>query len=285
MIIFSCSTTLLVAALLGLCLPASSNLYNASTNCTHCKLQLTVPLSVSTVIEVAFIASEVLILVFSALGPIKRETRKSKLRNRLIPHLITIHSLISTSKLLAVVATPVCFYLYKNKGSGYCKEERTRLLLAEAVVVVQVVVFAFYIVKICVFSDPFGVATPSLLAGVKTDSGPSSSPEVTPLFVSGEWRLRHGNPTQLYSDSILLDKQVRTLRSIFCCLGVRGQVAEATAIEDGARLLYCIFSETNLVLSDLMAGFTLLRNYQQEKKMKGETALFKTFRTVGQNSA
>ena len=90
--------------------------------------------------------------------------------------------------------------------------------------------------------------------------------------------------TKIHNDSINRKKIERKLRAIFCCLGVKGQKARGVALEDVARGLYTVFSEMNIVLSDVIAGFSLLRKSQLKiKKERGELALIKKFRTVGRH--
>ena len=223
-----------------------------------------------------------MILIFSTLGPIVKKTRKSKLRNMLIPYLIAVHALISVGRLLAVIASAVCLYrFYHIPCEGNCIELTPRIKFAQAVVTIQLITFIFYILKTCAFTDPFGITTPSLLAKVDLQSISTNGYGAIHLapYVTVRTQGKHLDD-QIYKDDIFLNQQKRRLRSIFCCLGVRGQVAEPVAIEDGARLLYSVFGETKFVLSDLLAGFALLRKYQQEKKKEGEMALTRKFRMV-----
>ena len=90
-----------------------------------------------------------------------------------------------------------------------------------------------------------------------------------------------GKVTQVHNDSVSRQNYERRLRAIFCCLGVKGHKARGAALEDVARGLYTVFSETDVVLSDVIAGFALLRNHQREQKKKGgEIALTRKFRMV-----
>lgn len=87
--------------------------------------------------------------------------------------------------------------------------------------------------------------------------------------------------TKVHNDSVNRRKYERKLRALFCCLGVKGHRSRGVALGDAARGLYTVFSETDIVLSDVIAGFSLLREHQLRKmKEGGELALTKKFRMV-----
>ncbi len=264
-----------------LCSSSTQGSSSNSSNCSHCEHILWVPLTATGGFEIANFCSEVLLLAFSMLGPIAKVTRASKLRNKSIPHIIIVHSFISVGKLLAIIATFVSFYLYLHRQSSFCDGTTPRIKFYMAVLIIQALTFVFYVLKVCAFTDPCGITTPRLLTKLEVPrSSQTNVPLATVLAVSKS-KTSYEDPTQIYNESLLIEKNKDFLRSIFCCLGVRGQVAEPVAIEDGARLLYSIISDTQFVLSDLLAGFTLLRKDQQEKKMKyGEEALYKKYRMV-----
>lgn len=230
--------------------------------------------------EIANFFSEVLLLAFSVQGPIAKMTRASKLRNKSIPHIITAHSFISVGKLLTIISLFVIFYLYSRRQDSPCEDLTPRMKFYEAVIIIQGLTFVFYILKICAFTDPFGITTPRLLAKLELPQSSLKNVPTTAVWAVSKGKNSYDDPTQIYNESLLIDKNKDLLRSIFCCLGVRGQVAEPVAIEDGARLLYSIIGDTQFVLSDLLAGFTLLRKDQQEKMKREENLLYKNFRTV-----
>lgn len=189
-----------------------------------------------------------------------------------------------------------------------------RLKFAQSVVLLQVISYALFLVKVCIYMDPLGFSTPGLLEKLKildkSDTRGSwleVSGEVDssvdalhrracaePLSVAPEvniWRKNRrfglggdqdiSKVTKIHNDSISMQKYERRLRAVFCCLGVQGHRSRGAALEDIARGLYTVFSETDVSLSDVIAGFSLLRQHQQKKKRKeGDIALTKKFRKV-----
>ena len=199
-----------------------------------------------------------------------------------------------------------------------CDDLRSRLAFARGVVFFQIVCYALFLVKVCLYTDPLGCFTPGLLERMTLldDSDGRGSLLLSPSenfkredYKTVASRLRavsvdHSSAateimvrrksrvlslsmndveraTKVHTDTINRQKYERRLRALFCCLGIKGQKARGVALEDVARGLYTVFSETDTILSDVIAGFSLLREHQLQKmKRGGELALTTKFRMV-----
>lgn len=229
-----------------------------------------------------------------------------------MPHLIYLRAFLAVLELFAIVASLVgVFHPSIVAFVEECSLLRPRLDFARAVVLLQVVSYALFLVKVCIYADPLGCSTPGLLERLTLlddadERGslllaPSElSPNVRGLSVDASsaakevnvWTHRNkvftlnrhdiDRVTKVHSESVNRRKYERKLRALFCCLGVQGQRSRGVALEDVARGLYTVFSETDTVLSDVIAGFSLLRENQLAKKKEGggDIALTKKFRMV-----
>ena len=279
------------------------------------------PLFSLAAVEVCFILNEGIIVIVSAQGPIYKRTKSFEFRTKSMPHLIYLRIIVAVLELLAIIASLVgIFHPSAVSDIIKCEPLRPRLHFAQATVLFQVLCYILFLLKVCVYTDPLGCATPgllerfSLLDGTdgrgslllapsdimstedemratalqrKISIDPSSAAKEINIWTKRNRLLSlHGNDieraTKIHNDSINRRKYERKLRALFCCLGVRGQKSRGVALEDVARGLYTVFSETDIVLSDVIAGFSLLREHQIRLKEArgGEIALIKKFRIV-----
>lgn len=276
---------------------------------------LYVPLFSLNFIEVCFIIAEVVILVLSSRGSISKETPSFLFREKWMPYLIHARAYLAALELVAIIAALVgVFHPSVTSLVHDCELFSPRLRFAQAVVVIQVIVYLLFLIKVCVYTDPLGCSTPGLMERltlldsadergslVVNPTGVGSTPESTLKQISIDalstateiniWKHRKtitfinsediDRVTKIHNDKVSRQKYERRLRAIFCCLGVRGQRSRGVALEDVAKGLYTIFSDTNSVLSDIIAGFYLLRKDQVKKKREGgEIALTAKFRKV-----
>ena len=252
---FSSSLTLVSAVLIVLYYVPSTVLgsHDEFCNVTYSPL-LYAPLFSLAAVEVCFILSEGLIVIVSAQGPIYKITKSSKFRTKFMPLLIYLRIIVAVLELLAIIASLVgIFHPSAVSDIIKCEPLRPRLYFAQATVLFQVLCYIFFLLKVCVYTDPLGCATPGLLESVdSTDSNEESTRQ----------------------------KYERKLRTLFCCLGVRGR--KSVPLADVARGLYLMFSDIDVVLSDVIAGLSLLRRHQicQKETEGGEIALCKKFRVV-----
>ena len=94
--------------------------------------------------------------------------------------------------------------------------------------------------------------------------------------------------SQVHNSSIGLARLQRRLRVWLCCLCVGGHRSRGVAVEDIARALYTLFDfdedckKSEVVLSDVIAGFKLLHRYQKDKmdRLKEGEKLEDKFRKV-----
>ena len=312
-----CSLSLICSALIAFFyVPASLLLSNTpcSNTATYSPL-LYAPLFSLAAVEVWLLLNEGLIIVVSAQGPILKETKSYLFRQKSMPHLIYARIFCAILELLAIVASLVgLFHPLSISVFDECTVLKPRLYFARAVIIFQAVSYLFFLVKVCLYTDPLGLSTPGLLERITLldnsdgrgsvlispseefdGDDPHGNSRVTTIPTTTEvnvWTHRKSvfnrlnsndidHVTKVHNDNINRKKYERKLRALFCCLGVKGQRSRGVALEDVARGLYTVFSETDIVLSDVIAGFSLLREYQRSKKREGgEIALTKKFRMV-----
>lgn len=279
---------------------------------------LYVPLFSLATVEVCFVLNEGIIIIVSAQGPIFKQTKSFLFRQKFMPHLIYVRIVLAVLELLAIAASLVgLFHPSAISTVEQCENLKSRLAFARGVVFFQIACYALFLVKVCIYTDPLGCFTPGLLERITllddTDGrgslllSPSehfseecrSAPTHRAVSVDKSsaatevniWRRKNRllsiqandieRATKVHNDSINRQKYERRLRALFCCLGVKGQRSRGVALEDVARGLYTVFSETDTVLSDVIAGFSLLREHQLQKKQQGgELELTKKFRMV-----
>ena len=238
-----------------------------------------------------------------------------------MPWIIYMRGIVGFLEIVAIVTCLVGLHLpVVNAFQKECEELAPRLRFARGVVFFQVALYMLFLLKICLYSDPLGISTPGLLEKLRmlddTDSRgslleDSTTVEMTPggqldnlflpqatnepLKLTNEvniwtkqrrsvFRLNENdieNVTKIHNDHVSRKNYERRLKAIFCCLGIQGHKSRGAALEDVARGLYTVFSETDVVLSDIIAGFALLKKYQHKvKKRKGEAGLTNKFRMV-----
>jgi len=238
-----------------------------------------------------------------------------------MPCIIYLRGIVGFLELTAIMACLVGLHLpVVSAFQKECEELAPRLRFARGVVFFQVVLFVLFLLKICVFSDPLGLSTPGLLEKLKILDNTDSRGSIVEVFNTMEqtpggqldaplqpynydkplkfanevniWTRRRRttfNPsekeiekiTKVHNDHVSRKNYERRLKAIFCCLGIKGHKSRGAALEDVARGLYTVFSETDVVLSDIIAGFALLKKYQHKvKKRKGEGGLTNKFRMV-----
>ena len=61
-------------------------------------------------------------------------------------------------------------------------------------------------------------------------------------------------------------KIFRRFRALCCCFGAGGNQSSALAMQDAAKAFHTLFSDLDLVPSDLLAGLFLLKRDQRQKK-------------------
>lgn len=322
MLCFSSSLNIVSAVLIALYYVPSTIYLQDFCDFAYSPL-LYAPLFSLAAVEVCFILNEGLIVIVSAQGPIYKQTKSLKFRNKFMPHLIYLRIVVAVLELLAIIASLIGVFLPSSVSDvKRCEPLLPRLYFAQATVLFQVLCYILFLLKVCVYTDPLGCSTPGLLERLSlldsadgrgslllapseeafTDVEEKASAmrrniSIDPSSAAKEiniWTKRNrpihfisGNDieraTKVHNDSINRQKYERRLRALFCCLGVRGQKSRGVALEDVARGLYTVFSETDIVLSDVIAGFSLLREHQLHlKKTSGgsDEALIKKFRIV-----
>ena len=85
--------------------------------------------------------------------------------------------------------------------------------------------------------------------------------------------------SRVHNSQVSTSKIKRRLKAICCCLGITGQRSRGAALEDVARGLYTVFDETDVALTDVVAGFVLTKQAQR-KRMKEGKSLTDKFRRV-----
>ena len=110
-----------------------------------------------------------------------------------------------------------------------------------------------------IYIDPVGLCTPGLLDRL------DFLDEIDELTNPTEHDLFKFHRASIEARSIR-----RRLQTICCCLGLKGHQSRGLALEDAAQAMHTIFSDVDLVGSDLMAGLILLNKDQKRKKRNGD---------------
>ena len=203
-------------------------------NVTYSPL-LYAPLFSLAAVEVCFILSEGIIVIVSAQGPIYKETKSFEFRTKFMPHLIYLRIIVAVLELLAIIASFVgIFHPSAVSDIKRCEPLRPRLYFAQATVVFQLFCYILFLLKcLCIYTDPL-----SLNLSKDEDS------------------------TDFDIKQSTKQKYEQKLHTLFSCLGMKKHKLRGVALEDIAHGLHAIFNETNVVISDVIAGLSLLREDQ-----------------------
>lgn len=142
-----------------------------------------------------------------------------------------------------------------------CQFYDNPLKFAHAVVVILWITLSVYVVGFLIFLDPIGCCTPGLLE------------ELDFLDRMDDWGDETTYKVFQFHRSYLQTRSIqRRMQGIFCCLGLKGHQSRGIALEDAASVLQTIFSDVDLVTTDLAAGFILLNRHQKRMKQKSKRA-------------
>lgn len=223
----------------------------------------------------------------SAHGPIFKEA-SLLFRQRCMPRLIYLRMVIAMLELIALLVSIIDLY-HPSAVSMVeeCEPLGARLTFARAVVLFQVVCYVLFWCTVCIYVDPLGCCTPGVLNGLGDDDGriwdqfdTISVDESSAVMEDHVWRRK--NRLLVNDDHIdTVQKHERRLHALNCCLRVKCARLRGVVAEDVGRGLYPVFGVMDYVLSDVIAGFTLLKEDQlKTKKGRGEIALTERFRKV-----
>lgn len=214
----------------------------------------------------------------------KRERRKS-LGSWLIVRVVT-----TTVEFLVLIVCVVALFGPAPYAAGAleCPEYHDGpLIFAKAVVVAMIVTIVIYIVGFVIYLDPCGLLC-----------SPNVWHDYESLYKEAEKLTESTDGVQAYLKDSRLGHLHRShygygrifwkIRSLFCCKESNGNRSRTTAMQEMALALHTLFSDTDHVTTDLVAGLILLSRYQKklrcqcsEKKDMAAHYLHKEFNEVG----
>lgn len=263
------SLSLITSALTALYFTPASYHLVFCPNTTYSRL-LYAPLFTLAVVDVCVILNGGLIISVSARGSILKHV---SFRQRHIPHLICLHVVLAMLELLALLVSIIGLYHPTAVSTlEECEHLGARLTFARATVLFQVVCHVFFWCTRCVFAA-LVCCTPSYREVAFHD-------EVVDDDIRGSQLLPTSDQVNVRLDAWSRVKLRRTgswqhrLCALICCLHFKGAGVVA-------EYLYSEFGDVDYVLSDVFAGFSLLKERQLKmKKVGGEGALTSKFRKV-----
>lgn len=139
------------------------------------------------------------------------------------------------------------------------------LIFAQGVVVAMIATIVIYVIGFSVYLDPCGLlCSPSVWhdyeALYKKAEESTDSTDRVQAYLK-ESRLGH-----LHRSHYGYGRIFWKIRGLFCCQNSNGNRTRTTAMQEMALAFHTLFSDTNHVTTDLVAGLILLSRYQKTLK-------------------
>ena len=92
--------------------------------------------------------------------------------------------------------------------------------------------------------------------------------EVFPIPPSVDYSFFSKHKKRRYHNQLGHKKFLRRFRALCCCIGAGGGRSTSVALSDTAKAFHTIFSDLDLVTTDILAGLVLLHKDQKRKKQE-----------------
>ncbi len=150
------------------------------------------------------------------------------------------------------------------------------LKFAHGVVITLWVTIAIYFIGFLIFCDPAGCCAPGMLEEMG--------------FLDNEKQLekrKKQNKEVVHHGSTIDHRRIlRKFNALCCCFVGGGQRSRSVALQDVARAFHTVFTDTDVVLTDIVAGMILVNKDQKRKKLDGKclTTEFRKVRCYGNST-
>lgn len=233
------------------------------------------------VIELAAMVSETLVFSISARGTLSSSKRRGKL-----PIFLLIRVVLFVLEIVTVIVCTVAVYDPGTLERLTCIElQQNSLRFARGVIISLWVLLFIYTVGFLVFLDPCGACTPSLLSEMEIineyDNLDKDADGLYHASCTAE-DIEKGNGgkiPKLHRSKLGQLRLYRKFATLCCCIQAGGNQSQTFALRELSRALYTLFSDVDMVLSDILAGVVLLKRSQRTLRESGE-CLFTDFRKV-----
>lgn len=235
------------------------------------------------VIELLAMISETLVFSVSARGTLSNSKRRGKL-----PIFLLSRVVLFILEIVMVIVCTVAVYNPSTLEQLTCSElQQNSLRFARGVIISLWVLLFLYTIGFLIFLDPCGVCTPSLLREMEiiNEFDNFDKKDADGLYCASSaaaWDIEKGNGgkfPRLHRSKVGQLRLYRKFATLCCCLQAGGNHSQTFALRELSRALYTLFSDVDMVLSDVLAGIVLLKNSQKALKESGE-CLFTDFRKV-----
>lgn len=234
------------------------------------------------VIELTAMISETLVFSISARGTLKNKKRRGKL-----PIFLLIRVVLFILEFVTVIVCTVAVYDPGTLEQLTCIElQQNALRFARGVIISLWVLLFIYIIGFLIYLDPCGVCTPSLLREMEiiNEFNNFDKKDADGLYYAScaARDIEKGNGgkiPRLYRSKVGQLRLYRKFATLCCCIRAGGNQSQTFALRELSRALYTLFSDVDMVLSDILAGIVLLKRSQRALKESGE-CLFTDFRKV-----
>lgn len=154
--------------------------------------------------------------------------------------------------------------VFKNIPIKGCVPNTAKFL--EAIVVVLWAIIIFYAVGFLLFSDPLGCFSNSFLEGFHEGMGQTEDVQMPAPAVHHAKRLRRDK--SIHRNRVETKRASQKIRRFFKLCRVSG--GKASSFDDLSRVLFKLFGNVDLVLSDVLAAIVLMAREQNKMLAQGQ---------------
>lgn len=230
-------------------------------------------------LEVIIMINEVVIFSISSRGAIHdTESRKT------LPGFLFVRVILFVLEVAVVIVCLFAVFSPSVSGQLDCKEiQNGPLTFARVLLIALLVILAVYAVGFLVFIDACSCLTPDFLKdmthlnaiggdGIHDDKLDEKERKVLEEYGTGKF----------HRSKVGKGKILRRVWALLCCHRGSGHRSRTVALNDLAKAIYTVFSDSDVVVSDLVVGLILV-NRHQKKKQKECQCLISEFRDVSAN--
>ena len=227
-------------------------------------------------LEVVIMINEVVIFSISSRGAIRDSKRRKSL-----PVFLFVRVILFVVEVAMVIVCLFAVFSPSVSGQLDCKEiQNGPLTFARVLLIMLLVLLAIYTVGFLVFIDACNCLTPRFLKDM-THLNVVGGDGIHDDNLSEEERktLAEYGTGKFHRSKVGKGKIIRRMWALLLCQRSSGHRSRSIALRDLAKAIYTVFSDSDVVVSDLLAGLILV-NRDQKKKQKECKCLVSEFRDV-----